>query len=104
MSLFDETNKAARQYRRDAGCTPATFNRNPQALTLNGVKLESSALVERMARDAEQLRPADAVRLAQRLLVGVDDFGIGYADFQSAQAVQKYVRQAIRALRGLSLT
>jgi hypothetical protein len=42
--------------------------------------------------------------LAQRLLVHVDAFGIDYGDFQSAQAVQKYVRRAIGALRGLSLS
>lgn len=49
------------------------------------------------------LTPNDRVLLAQRLLVGVLDEGISYADFQSAQAVQRYVTKARSALRGLSL-
>lgn len=58
---------------------------------------------DRMAEMAETLRPKDAVRLAQLLLVHVEADGIGYEDFQSAQAVGRYVRRAIYALRGLSL-
>lgn len=54
--------------------------------------------------DLDDLTPADAVRLAQRLLVAVNDQGIDYGDFESAQATEKYVRQAIRALRGLPLS
>jgi hypothetical protein len=57
---------------------------------------------DRMTLDAENLTRADAVRFARMLLVNVNDSGITYADFQSAKATQKYVRQAIRALKGLS--
>jgi hypothetical protein len=58
-----------------------------------------------MTTDAESLTPNDALRLAQRLLVGVDAYGIQQRpDFQSPQAVQRYVRKAIAALRGLSLS
>lgn len=56
-----------------------------------------------MARHAEKLTPADAVRFAQMLLVHVDANGIDYGDFQSAQATQRYVRKAINALCGLAL-
>jgi hypothetical protein len=41
----------------------------------------------------------------QALLVGIDAYGIQQRpDFQSPQAVKKYVRKAITALRGLSLS
>lgn len=85
--------------------SPRTFKRNPQGLTKHGVVLESNAILTRMSAEAEQMTPNDAVRLAQRLLVAVDNYGIQQtSDFQSPQAVQKYVRQAIKALRGLSLS
>lgn len=64
----------------------------------------SAPIFEAMCERAEGLTPADAVRLAQRLLVHVDAAGIDYAEFQSAQATQKYVRKAIAALRGLPLS
>lgn len=83
-----------------------TFNANPQGLTEEGRKIESRAIVQLFCDGpARELTPNDAVRLAQRLLVAVDAYGIQQRpDFQSPQAVQKYVRQAIRALRGLSLS
>lgn len=63
----------------------------------------SSQLQREMLEMAEGLTPKHAAGLAQTLLVHVYAQGIGYGDFQSAQAVEKYVGQAIRALRGLSL-
>ena len=59
-------------------------------------------IIER--RHVPNLTPNDRVLLAQRLLVGVLDDGVTYADFQSAQAVQRYVTKARNALRGLSLS
>jgi len=83
---------------------PKTFKINPQGLTDEGLKIESAALLQRLSVEAEQMTPNDAVRLAQRLLVGVDAYGIQQkSDFQSPQAVQKYVRKAITALHGLSM-
>jgi hypothetical protein len=64
----------------------------------------TSAVLDAMCEQAEQLRPKDAVWLAQRLLVHVEANGIDYGDFQSAQAVERYVRKAINALNGLSLS
>jgi hypothetical protein len=64
----------------------------------------SSQHLESMMREAEQLTKADAIRLAQTLLVHVHADGIGYEDVQSAQAVTKYVGQAVSALRGLALS
>jgi hypothetical protein len=64
----------------------------------------SSHLQGEILKMAEGLTPKHAVGLAQTLLVHVYAQGIDYSDFQSAQAVEKYVGQAIRALRGLSLT
>lgn len=69
-----------------------------------GAAHDSARVFSQMCRRAEYLTPADAVRLAQRLLVHVDAAGIDYAEFQSAQATQKYVRKAITALRGLPLS
>lgn len=83
---------------------PKTVGANPQGLSVEGHKLESHALLNTMSTQAEQLTPSDAVRLAQRLLVTVDQYGIGYEDFQAAQMVKRFVRQAVRALRGLSLS
>lgn len=84
---------------------PRQFSRNPQGLSTDGLKLESHALLAAMSEQAEQLTPPDAVRLAQRLLVAVDGWGIQqHPDFQSPQAVERYVRKAIAALRGLSLS
>ena len=59
-------------------------------------------IIER--RHVPHMTPNDRVLLAQRLLVGVLDEGVSYADFQSAQAVERYVRKARNALRGLSLS
>lgn len=68
-------------------------------------KIASNDTFNRMWSEAGQLTPNDAVRLAQRLLVAVDAHGIQQRpDFQSPQAVQRYVRKAITALRGLSLS
>jgi len=64
----------------------------------------SRAQLATMLEDSERLTKADAVRLAQTLLVHVYSDGIGYEDFQSAQACEKYIGQAIRALRGLALS
>lgn len=84
---------------------PHTFNLNPQELTKEGHKLESKELLKHLAGTAEQLTPNDAVRLAQWLLVGVYGYGIqANSEFQSAGAVEKYVRKAINDLRGLSLS
>lgn len=84
---------------------PCTFSANPQGLTSEGIKQESRALLSSMSHTAEQLTPNDAVRLAQRLLVHVNEYGIQQRpDFQSPQAVEKYVRKAIAALNGLSLS
>ena len=52
---------------------------------------------------AEGLTKADAIRVAQTLLVHVFADGIGYEDVQSAQAVERYVGKAISDLRGLGL-
>lgn len=76
---------------------PKTFNQNPEGLTEEGLKIESEALLRHLSSTAEQMTPNDAIRLAQRLLVGVNAYGI------QQTAVQKYVRKAIIALRGLSL-
>ena len=57
-----------------------------------------------MLESAEYLTKADAIRVAQTLLVHVYSDGIGYEDVQSAQAVTKYVGRAISALRGLGLS
>lgn len=84
---------------------PRTFNRNDQRLTREGQRLESHAQLARMATEAESLTPNDALRLAQRLLVGVNNYGFQQRpDFQSPQAVERYVRKAINALKGLSLS
>lgn len=100
--------KVERELRRECGFTPSQFAANPQELTVGGVVVESSALLERMCREAEQLTPRDALRFAQRLLVASDDrfceVGDDYANFQSAQAVRRYVRKAVNALNGLSLS
>lgn len=71
-----------------------------------GRKLDgrSHAVAHDILVTAEQLTKADAVRVAQTLLVHVYADGIGYEDFQSAQACERYIGQAIRALRGLSLS
>ena len=63
---------------------------------------KSLDVIER--RHIPNLTPNDRVLLAQRLLVGVLEDGVTYADFQSAQAVQRYVTKARNALRGLSLS
>jgi hypothetical protein len=84
---------------------PQEFNRNEQHLPREGYRLESHAQLERMTTEAECLTPNDAVRLAQRILVGVEAWGIQQRpDFQSPQAVERYVRKAINALKGLSLS
>lgn len=64
----------------------------------------SRACKEAMWEGRHDLNPRDAVNLAQRLLVAVLEDGVDYGDFQSAQAVEKYVRRARNALRGLSLS
>jgi hypothetical protein len=75
------------------------------AATDTASKVESNELFNRIWGEVEGLTPNDAVRLAQRLLVAVDAHGIQQRpDFQSPQAVQKYVRRGIAALRGLSLS
>jgi hypothetical protein len=56
------------------------------------------------ARHIPNLTPNDRLLLAQRLIVDVLEEGVTYADFQSAQAVQRYATKARNALRGLSLT
>ena len=101
--------KAQRQLRQEIGVRPAKFAARPQfdAADYGAAQAKRDAQykrLDRMCATAEGLTPAQAVNLAQRLLVAVDDNGISYADFQSAQAVQKYVGQAIRALRGQSLS
>jgi hypothetical protein len=58
---------------------------------------ESGELLAEMLTAAECLTKADAIRLAQTLLVHVHADGIGYEDVQSAQAVTKYVGQAVSA-------
>jgi hypothetical protein len=52
---------------------------------------------------AEKMQKADVVALALHLLRSVESDGIDYGEFQSAQAVGRYVRKAINALDGLSL-
>lgn len=88
------------QLRREIGSRPAKFAKRDTYEARD----KSSATFNALCVRAEKLSPKDAVRLAQRLLVAVDDNGIDYADFQSAQAVQRYVRKAINALNGLSLS
>lgn len=68
-------------------------------------RARSRQIADEMLRTAEELTPADAVRVAQTLLVHlVASNAINYAEFQSAQAVEKYVGRAITALRGLALS
>ena len=60
--------------------------------------------VERIATQArDELRPKDRVWLARFLLDTVDNEDFTYAEFESAQAVERYVKQARRALSGLPL-
>lgn len=65
---------------------------------------EQRALERSILEQAEGLTVAGAVRVAQTLLVHVvaaERFD--YSEFQSAQAVEKYVKRACAALRGLGL-
>lgn len=101
--------KAERELRKACDFTPSRFSANPQELSEpEGVNLESRAILDAMSRQAEQLTPADAIRLAQRVLIASDDrfceVGDDYANFQCAQAVRRYVRKAVNALNGLSLS
>lgn len=71
-------------------------------LTSTATRDKSNAAMERALKAAESMTKADALRVAQTILVHLKADGIGYEDFQSAQAVEKYVGKAIAALRGLS--
>jgi len=79
---------------------PRSFQRRNGRET---AQLSSAATADILER-AEQLTKADAIRVAQTLLVHVYSDGIGYEDVQSAQAVTRYVGKAISALRGLALS
>lgn len=59
---------------------------------------------DRALKAAESMTKADAVAVAQTLLVHVFADGIDYEDFQSAQAVERHVGRAISELRGLALS
>lgn len=76
----------------------------PRQFVGRGLNGRSHAVAQDMLVTAEQLTKADALRVAQTLLVHVYADGIGYGDVQSAQAVTKYVGRAIGALRGLALS
>jgi len=76
---------------------PRSFQRR------NGRNELSRDTMATMLESAESLTKADAIRVAQTLLVHVYSDGIGYEDVQSAQAVTKYVGRAISELRGLGL-
>jgi hypothetical protein len=55
-------------------------------------------------RHIPRMAANEKLLLAQRLLNEVLDDGVSYADFQSAQAVERYTRKARNAMRGLSLS
>lgn len=68
-------------------------------------KIASNDHFNEIWRDVDQLTPNDAIRLAQRLLVSVDAYGIqANAELANAKVVERYVRKAIAQLRGLSLS
>lgn len=56
-----------------------------------------------MNHHVDNMLPRERVRLAQYLLVSVSQEDFNYGEFEAAQATERYVKQAIRALRGLSL-
>lgn len=86
----------------EVGARRAESSSDPIGL-ITSKSAHSRETFDRMAKLAEELTPADAVRFAQRLLIHVEAYGIDYGDFQSAQATQRYVRRASSALRGLAL-
>lgn len=95
------TNAEAEQHLQSP---PRRFAHRTDTATMREVSRKSHDARDRALKLAEKMTPADAVSVAQTLLVHVYADGIDYGDFQSAQAVEKYVGQAIRALRGLSLS
>lgn len=82
---------------------PRTFADRP-AIGDYATRDEQHTTVQLMLEQAETITVADAVRVAQALLVHVvaaDRFN--YGEFQAAQATEKYVKKAMSALRGLAL-
>lgn len=82
---------------------PRTFADRPDAGDY-AAKDAQRALERSILQQAEGLTVAGAVRVAQALLVhvvAVERFD--YHEFQSANAVEKYVKRAVAALRGLGL-
>lgn len=66
-------------------------------------RLDKSREAERLAsKHIARMMPKHRYELAYGILAELLDDGISYADFQSAQAAERYIRKAVNALKGLS--